>query len=317
MKGFTLLLLATIASVRALDITLKSYTCDRTLPVYALGFRMSCSDGESERCSFGETATFSGNLQYNGTAAAGVNANGIVYGKAGLQLMTLDYELFNNVPLYMCGPWVSEVEENDAEAYENTYGGRYLADADAGDDAAQGDDAVAEEEQDAADTCAGNGMYTFYVDLDLPENDDKLSWLATGWKGVGDIMLFANSGDSSSLVGYCTLNFATHVTPQDEIYYLPSALIASLSIIGVMAAVVFSCCFCRCCRKGNKKEVTTKKKVAATKAISKPAQTETPKPKVKRSENDCKSDPIEMSRSVSELEERANYQYMEDKGELA
>mmetsp|Transcript_16341 Transcript_16341/g.24734 ORF Transcript_16341/g.24734 Transcript_16341/m.24734 type:complete len:311 (-) Transcript_16341:92-1024(-) len=246
------LLLALLPFVSAIDIALKSFDCDVDLPVYATSFDMSC--GDEKRCTFGETATFSGILEYNGTGDAGVSEDGKVYSKAGLQLMTLDYELLDNFPLYMCGPWVAQLEENDQVAYG--YNNRRLADA-ADDDAAAADDDY------EWDGCTVDGTYAFFVDYDLPYSGEKMSWLATGWKGVGNVRLFSESGNSESLIGYCTLNFNTYVTPSGDdtpIYYqfIPNSQISSYILGGFIIFIlllIFYCTCCTCCHK--KKENKT------------------------------------------------------------
>lgn len=240
-----LLVLVAAPIVSALDIALESFDCDVELPIYLTSIDMSCDD--NKRCSFGETVTFSGLLEYNGTAAAGVSEDGKVYSKAGLQLMTLEYDLLDNFPLYMCGPWVANLEESDEVAYESS-GNRLLADN-------QTDDAVAN-----WNGCTVDGSYAFFVDYDLPTTTDKTSWLATGWKGVGNVRLFANSGDSDSLIGYCTLKFGTYITPDEgqPLYakFIPNSQIASIMLgifIVFVLLMIFYCTCCTCSKRRSRK----------------------------------------------------------------
>ena len=64
---FSLLLLGFICIHRgqALDIVLGSVQCDESLPVYASpdDVRMTCNDGETNRCSFGEDVLIQGSCK--------------------------------------------------------------------------------------------------------------------------------------------------------------------------------------------------------------------------------------------------------------
>mmetsp|Transcript_28041 Transcript_28041/g.41413 ORF Transcript_28041/g.41413 Transcript_28041/m.41413 type:complete len:313 (-) Transcript_28041:59-997(-) len=308
-----LLALVTTPFVSAIDIALESFDCDVELPIYATSMDMSCDD--EKRCSFGETVTFSGILEYNNTGAAGVSEDGKVYSKAGLQLMTLEYDLLDNFPFYMCGPWVAELEENDEVAYESSWGNRQLADVE-NDDAAQADDAVQN-----WNGCTVDGSYAFFVDYDLPTSTDKTSWLATGWKGVGNVRLFANSGDSESLIGYCTLKFGTYITPDEEqpmyFLFLPNSQIASYILAGFIVFCLLMIFYCTCCRCGGKKQKSRgydsemekyrrEEKVAEESAAN-------PRTTSKQPQMD-QFDPIENSRTNSNLD--GDYQAMNE-GALA
>jgi hypothetical protein len=204
-----------------------------------------------------------------------------VYASSQLKLMTLEYTLFNQLPLNMCGKWTSQINNvnNDNQAYSMSGGNRrHLADvadeadadgADAGDaDAAEGDaadadaadaDAADAADADAADSssngggdvgsCPGDGLYSFQVSYTLPSADAKTAWLATGWTGSGAISIYAEKGNTDSLVGSCKLKLTTAVTQSPaRTVNPPTALVASLIAVGVVIAVFLLCIYCTCCR---------------------------------------------------------------------
>lgn len=57
---FEISLLVVVAApfVQSLDLTLQGFTCDETLPIYAIDLSMKCNGGNV--CTFGETATMYG-----------------------------------------------------------------------------------------------------------------------------------------------------------------------------------------------------------------------------------------------------------------
>jgi len=289
MKLFASLFLLSVAV--ALDVQLESFDCDEALPFYALDLSMKCN-GET-RCTFGESAVIYGELVYNGTLDSGI-MDDTVYATSSLQFMTLEYRLFEDLPLNMCGKWVLEISQNDDAAAANNR--RRLADAAGDDAAAAGDDAAAAGDDAAAagddaavwdddfardDACPEDGTYAFQVGYTLPNADDQTSWLATGWAGSGEIAIFTDKYDSSSLSGYCTLKLATMVTPSSEQKYnMPSAFVASIASVSTIAAILLLCIYCTCCRSAARKP---------------------------RNQEYLQNDPIEMDRSHSDL---ASYQEM-------
>ena len=68
MKRFFILLLASacIGGARALDIAFDRLQCDESLPVYAdsKDIVMTCSDGSSNRCTFGQEANIRGTRKW-------------------------------------------------------------------------------------------------------------------------------------------------------------------------------------------------------------------------------------------------------------
>ncbi len=54
----SLFLVVVAPFVQSLDLTLQSFTCDETLPIYALDLSMKCNGADI--CTFGETATMYG-----------------------------------------------------------------------------------------------------------------------------------------------------------------------------------------------------------------------------------------------------------------
>jgi hypothetical protein len=207
-----------------------------------------------------------------------------VYATSSLQFMTLEYRLFDTLPLNMCGKWVLEISNNDdaaaAAAQNGDYNRRRLADA-AGDDAAAAvDDAASLWDDDTVrdDACPEDGTYTFQVGYQLPSADDQTSWLATGWAGTGEIAIFTDPSDSTSLAGYCTLKLATMVTPSNEQKYnMPSAFVSAIAAVSMVAAILLLCVYCTCCRSA------------------------APSKQQARNQAYLEQDPIEMDRSHSEM----------------
>ena len=201
--------------------------------------------------------------------------------------MTLEYTLFDQLPLNMCGKWSSQIDNvNDQNQASSAEGAnrRHLADAadaadgdaadadaadadaaDANADAADADAAdadAADANADAADAadgssngddglanCPGDGLYSFQVSYTLPNADPKTSWLATGWTGSGEISIYAEKDNTYSLMGHCTIKLGTTVTKSPEkSYNPPTALVASLIAVGTVIALFLICLYCTCCR---------------------------------------------------------------------
>jgi hypothetical protein len=56
-------LLVVVPLAQSLDLTLQSFTCDESLPFYAVKLTMSCNG--VERCTFGEAASIYGERKLN------------------------------------------------------------------------------------------------------------------------------------------------------------------------------------------------------------------------------------------------------------
>lgn len=196
--------------------------------------------------------------------------------------MTLEYKLFEDLPLNMCGKWVLGIEE-DAEEEEAADDAerRRLADAADEEEEAFDDDYVRD------DNCPADGLYAFQVGYTLPAADDVTSWLATGWAGSGEISILAEKGNSATLVGYCTLKFSTAVTPSKAgSINPPSALVASLIAVAVVLGIVLLCIYCTCCRSSRKAAAAKKDAAGAAAGGGKYHD----------------DDPIDMARSRSDVD---------------
>lgn len=55
-------LLVAAPLAQSLDLSLKSFTCDESLPFYAVKLTMSCNG--NTKCTFGETATIYGERKW-------------------------------------------------------------------------------------------------------------------------------------------------------------------------------------------------------------------------------------------------------------
>ena len=103
--------------------------------------------------------------------------------------MTLEYRLFQGMPLDVCGQSVTQITEDiDGESTEegaaDEDGARRLDDSD-GDDADNAtavDDTVSD-----GSVCPENGVYAFMGTYTLPSAEEKTAWLATGWTGTGQV----------------------------------------------------------------------------------------------------------------------------------
>jgi hypothetical protein len=204
-----------------------------------------------------------------------------VYASSVLQLMTLEYRLFQELPLDMCGQYISVVnvvqeeeqvaaqqghsrrldDQGDADAAGADGADADGADADGADENdADGVDADADGNADDANSatdetqCPANGLYSFEVEYTLPVADEKSAWLATGWTGTGQIVFYSEMNNKDSMVGFCQLKLGTSVTHSTERHFnLPSALVASLAAVGVVAALFLLCVYCTCCRRSYKR----------------------------------------------------------------
>jgi hypothetical protein len=211
---------------------------------------------------------------YNNTLEAGVLDN-TVFATSVLQLMTLEYRLFQELPLDMCGQYISIVnvpqeqeqtaaqlgherrldDQGDGDAADadeanngDEDGADGADDSDGADEDSGGNDSAANDESVEVE-CPANGLYSFQVEYTLPAADEKSAWLATGWTGTGYVVLYSEMDNKDSMVGYCQLKLGTSVTPSTERQFNPpSALVASLAAIAVVAALFLLCIYCTCCR---------------------------------------------------------------------
>ena len=110
--------------------------------------------------------------------------------------------------------------------------GKYVATEDANDDV----------------ECPADGSYTFNLQYVLPEEETKAVWLATGWEGVGEISMYSEANNVDSLIGECTLKFATSVTPptSNSIFSkvpIPTAMVSMLVLLAFAGFLVLSCVY--------------------------------------------------------------------------
>lgn len=203
----------------SLDLAFDSLTCDTSLPTYAddNGITMTCNG--SDRCSLGDSSLIMGSLVYNGLENWAVG-NNTGYVSAKLQLMTMEYELFEYLPFNFCGDWVV-----NGNAQNKANGG----------------------------DCPSDGRYYFAIPYTLPENHDLTTWFATGWEGVSYLKIYKNQGYQSAMLANCKVHFKTFVTGSDEEnwYSLPSAAQTTLALFAVLG-LMCTCCLCLACRPETK-----------------------------------------------------------------
>ena len=131
------------------------------------------------------------------------------YVSAKLQLMTLQYDLFEFLPFGFCGDWITEQNGNNA--------------------------------------CPGNGTYYFSVPYELPDDNDFRTWFATGWQGTAYLKIFQTRSEDSPLLAHCRLHFRTYVTDNGD-FTLPSAAQATLFLFAILGGMI-SILVCITCRK--------------------------------------------------------------------
>ena len=104
-----------------------------------------------------------------------------------------------------------------------------------------------------ANECPGDGTYGFNVYYRLPSaGGESTSWLASGWAGKGVISVYAEM-DESMLIGQCTFEMKTFVTPDEQrgVFQTPSAAASVGITLGATAALILICVWWRCCRRRN------------------------------------------------------------------
>ena len=142
------------------------------------------------------------------------------YASADLQLMTLEYELFQLLPFNFCGDFIKR------SAYNFNY-------------------------------CPQNGKYHFEVPYTLPQqHDDYATWFASGWAGTSYLSIHTARDADSPLLAHCKLEFKTFVTQSNESGWqtLPSAAVVTLILAGIVACMFSMLCFMAC--QPRKKHVT-------------------------------------------------------------
>ena len=180
-------------------------------------------------------------VQYNGVEDLGladVEDLGLVaFMSADLNFLSLEFDLLQYLQIPICGRYISP-EGDSAAANGNDEGN------------ANGDDG-----------CPGDGVYEFNVPYFLPEDDTKESWLATGWDGEGEILIYSAANDADSLMGSCQLRFGTAVSSaSDESVMskvpIPSSFVTAAVIFAFVCFLVLTCLYrmVRDIASGKKKE---------------------------------------------------------------
>jgi len=203
----------------ALDIEFDSIQCDTSLSAYVLDgdLQMTCDDGSSTKCSFGQDAVISGTMQYHSLSQ--YSSNGLGYVSANLRLMSVRYDLLELFPIDLCGDWIESYTGNSSEI------------------------------------CPGwDGSYYFSLPYTLPyDKDDITTWLATGWQGVSRLNIYAGASASSTLLTDCKLYWHIYVTPPtDEVdgwKQLPSGAQVGVVVASILAFFCCCCSYLTCCRR--------------------------------------------------------------------
>lgn len=177
-------------------------------------------DGRS-RCTFGEQAEITGTLYYSGVENSGVQ-NNLAYASADMDFVVTSYDLFDMEEVLLC----DYVYEEEGNQYQ----------------------------------CPGDGAYDFSMTYSLPSSgSETMSWLASGWKGTAVISFYAAPDVEGMLIGQCTLDLQTFVTPNEEdgIFQKPSAAATAGIVLGALALLSLCCCYCycrSCCSGGSKRQ---------------------------------------------------------------
>lgn len=180
-------------------------------------------------------------MQYNGVADLGladVDDLGLVaFMSADLNFLSLEFDLLQYLQIPICGRYIYP-EGYDVEVNGNDDGN---ANADNG--------------------CPRDGIYDFNVTYFLPEEEAKESWLATGWDGEGEILIYSAANDADSLMGSCQLHFGTAVSPVSSESLLanvpiPSSFVTAAVIFAFVCFLILTCLYrmARDIASGKKKE---------------------------------------------------------------
>ena len=196
-------------------------------------------------------------VQYTGVEDLGladVEDLGLVtFVSADLNFLSIEFDLLQYLQVPICGQYVSP-EGYSAEANDN-------------------DDGNAN-----ADGCPADGLYDFNITYFLPQEETKASWLATGWKGEGEVSFYAGANNADSLMGSCQLHFATAVSPANSESFLakvpiPSSFVTAAVIFAFVCFLILTCLYrmVRDIASGKKKEKTKQldeESCAATEFVS-------------------------------------------------
>jgi hypothetical protein len=146
----------------------------------------------------------------------GVDESGLVDGfafvSANLELRSLEYELLQYLQVPICGQYLFDEENNDGE-------------------------------------CPNDGVYEFSLPYVFPDEESKLSWLASGWEGTSEIAFYSEANNIHSVIGCCKLHFTTAVTPLPNEHGfaakipVPSAKVTVLAVIAFASLLVLSCLY--------------------------------------------------------------------------
>lgn len=129
------------------------------------------------------------------------------YASSQLHLVTLQYQLFHDLPVDFCGDWLSHSNSN-------------------------------------TNTCPGDGKYHFTIPYTLPASSDATTWFATGWKGTARIDIRNGPSNQTDMVGTCIMEFHTYTTQSSNKNWktLPSAAAVTCTVGGI--AVMLFCLIC-------------------------------------------------------------------------
>lgn len=140
--------------------------------------------------------------------------DGLGYASGNLRLLSVEYILFKNYEIDMCGDWVQAYNKST----ENV-------------------------------TCpAVDGYYYFNIDYKLPYDDNDLTtWFATGFSGVSELTIDSSTG----LLADCKIHWHTYVTESTEEGFqtMPSAAHIGIIVLSVFTALVCCCTYLTCCRR--------------------------------------------------------------------
>jgi hypothetical protein len=138
------------------------------------------------------------------------------FSSAKLQLMTLEYDLFQFLPFNFCGEWIENASYNYQE-------------------------------------CPEDGVYHFEIPYQLPETEGISAWFASGWEGISYLKIYGSESDQSAMLTHCKLHFKTYVTDtgEENWYTLPSAATATIILFSILGCL-FMTVLCLACRPRKK-----------------------------------------------------------------
>ena len=130
------------------------------------------------------------------------------YANGDLTLATLEYHLFYNYPINLCGNWL--------------YTDRYNY-----------------------NQCPGDGAYHFSIFYRLPPQRDFTTWFSTGWMGKARLDIRTGPSNETSVIGSCDMFFDTytsHNENDDSWKQLPSAMVVTIFLVAT--AIFLAMCIC-------------------------------------------------------------------------